>query len=58
MSEDHRLYLLRLHNNGTYEVLFLPPVPGNYKIMMVLEYSLCDGYKEPPIDWFIKGKCH
>lgn len=44
------------HDNGTYEVLFLPPVPGNYKVTMVLEYSLCDGHKEPPVDWFIKGK--
>lgn len=43
------------HQNGTYEILFLAVFPGHYYIHMVLEYSLCDGYKEPPINWFIKG---
>lgn len=43
------------HQNGTYEVLFMAVFPGHYAIHMVLEYSLCDGYKEPPFDWFIKG---
>lgn len=44
------------HNNGSYEILFLAVYPGHYRIYMVLEYSLCDGYKEPPVNWFIKGK--
>jgi hypothetical protein len=44
------------HDNGTYEVVFLPAIPGHYGVTMVLEYSLCDGYKEPPLNWFVKGK--
>ncbi|XP_032219610.1 uncharacterized protein LOC116602321 [Nematostella vectensis] len=43
------------HLNGTYEILFLVKLPGIYTVQAVLEYTLCDGYKDPPIDWFIKG---
>ena len=43
------------HENGTYEALFLLTEPGVYKVMIVLDYSLCDGLKDPPRDWFIKG---
>ena len=43
------------HNNGKYEVIFLVLEPGKYDVEVVLEYSLCDGYKDPPRDWFIKG---
>ena len=41
------------HNNGTYEALFLITEPGVYKLMIYLDYSLCDGFKDPPRDWFI-----
>lgn len=44
------------HNNGSYEIIFLAVYPGHYRVYLVLEYSLCDGYKEPPVNWFIKGK--
>lgn len=44
------------HANGKYEVIFLVLEPGNYSIEVILEYSLCDGYKDPPRDWFIKGQ--
>ena len=44
------------HNNGTYEALFLIIEPGFYKLTFHLDYSLCDGLKEPPSDWFIKGE--
>ncbi|KAK3748718.1 hypothetical protein QZH41_004715 [Actinostola sp. cb2023] len=40
--------------NGQYEVLFLMADPGVYKVEIVLDYSLCDGYRDPPPDWFIK----
>ena len=30
--------------------------PGKYDVEVVLEYSLCDGYKDPPKDWFIEGQ--
>lgn len=43
------------HNNGKYEVIFLVLESGKYDVEVVLEYSLCDGYKDPPRDWFIKG---
>ena len=43
------------HENGTYEILFLIMEPGNYQVMIFLDFSLCDGLKEPPDDWFIKG---
>jgi len=43
------------HNNGTYEALFLITEPGVYQLMIYLDYSLCDGFKDPPRDWFIKG---
>ena len=43
------------HENGTYEILFLIMEPGNYQVIIFLDFSLCDGLKEPPADWFIKG---
>lgn len=42
-------------NNGTYEVVFLPMEPGNYEATIVLDYSLCNGMKDPPLDWFKRG---
>lgn len=44
------------HNNGKYEVIFLVLEPEKYDVEVILEYSLCDGYKDPPKDWFIKGQ--
>ena len=43
------------HNNGTYEVLFLITEPGVYQLTIYLDFSLCDGFKDPPRDWFIIG---
>ena len=43
------------HQNGTYEALFLLMEPGIYQLMISLDYSLCDGFKDPPRDWFIMG---
>ena len=44
------------HVNGTYEVLFLILEPGTYFASIVLDYSLCDGMKNPPDYWFMLGK--
>ena len=44
------------HGNGTYEVLFLILEPGTYFASVVLDYSLCDGMKNPPDYWFMIGK--
>jgi len=41
--------------NGTYIFKFLPMHAGNYLIKISLEYTLCDGVKQPPPDWFIRG---
>ena len=46
------------HDNGTYEFRFLPLIPGRYQAFIWLEYTLCGGLKEPPDDWFIRGKCN
>lgn len=43
------------HMNGTYEVLFLIIEPGNYQVEAILDHSLCDGFADPPPDWFIVG---
>ena len=43
------------HHNGTYEALFLLTEPGSYELMVYLDYSLCDGFRNPPKDWFIRG---
>ena len=43
------------HSNGTYEALFLITEPGVYRVIIYLDYSLCDAFKDPPRDWFIKG---
>ena len=44
------------HQNGTYEAMALLVDPGNYTIRAYLEYSLCDGVRDPPKNWFRKGE--
>lgn len=34
--------------NGTYEVVFLPVVPGEYKLYAYLIYTACTGIRKPP----------
>ena len=36
------------HQNGTYEAIALLVDPGNYTIRAYLDYSLCDGLRDPP----------
>ena len=43
------------NDDGTYEVMFLSLEPGNYSAQVFLDYTLCDGFRDPPEDWFIKG---
>ena len=43
-------------NNGLYEAVFLPQESGSYWAEIVLDYSLCEGFKDPPLDWFMRGK--
>ena len=42
--------------NGSYEALAMLMVPGTYKIDIRLDYTQCKGLKEPPTEWYVKGK--
>lgn len=44
------------HGNGTYEVLFLAMEAGVYKASVILDFTSCNGFKDPPVDWFIIGE--
>ena len=44
------------HQNGTYEAIALLVEPGNYNVRAYLDYSLCDGLRDPPEDWFRVGE--
>ena len=46
------------HSNGTYEVLLFIMDRGVYFLYIFLDYSLCNGLRDPPNDWFKKGKEH
>lgn len=46
------------HNNGSYEALFFVQEPGYYSVNIVLDFSQCDGLRDPPSDWFIQGRYH
>ena len=42
--------------NGTYEVVFLIVETGIYRVEITLDYTSCDGFQDPPENWFILGK--
>ena len=42
-------------NNGTYEAFALIMDPGIYTLDIRLDYTLCDGLRDPPVEWFHKG---
>lgn len=41
--------------DGTYEVSFLIVEPGQYFVEIHLDYTLCDGLKDPPENFFSQG---
>ena len=43
------------HTNGTYEIMFLAMEPGKYWMEIMLDYTTCDGLRDPPSDWFKQG---
>ena len=43
------------HGNGLYEVVFLAMEPGDYSAQITLDFTLCDGLRDPPVEWFVKG---
>ena len=54
-GDEHAPVTIMDQRNGIYEVMFLITEPGEYYAEIVLDYTLCDGMKDPPVDWFIKG---
>ena len=44
------------HKNGTYEILFVCMDEGAYFVYIYLDYTLCNGLRDPPDNWFSKGK--
>ena len=42
--------------NGAYDVLFLIADQGVYFVHIYLDYTLCNGFRDPPVDWFRKGR--
>ena len=44
------------HQNGTYEAIALLMEPGNYMVRVILDYTLCDGLRDPPKNWFKLGE--
>ena len=54
-GEEHVPVTVVDQRNGAYEVFFLITEPGKYYADIALDYTLCDGLKDPPVDWFIKG---
>ena len=44
------------NNDGSYEAMALLVEPGKYSVQATLEYTLCDGLKDPPENWFRVGK--
>ena len=43
-------------NDGTYETFIAVPIDGSYKIVITLLQSICEGFMDPPTDYFKKGK--
>lgn len=50
------LFIIFDYGNGIYEFLFLFMDLGVYKLDIILDYSLCDGYCDLLKNWFIVGK--
>ncbi|XP_046859014.1 uncharacterized protein LOC124452500 [Xenia sp. Carnegie-2017] len=46
------------HENGTYEAIALIMEAGKYTVHAYLDYSLCDGLRDPPKNWFNLGNFH
>lgn len=42
-------------HDGSYEAIFLVMVPGFYSLTAILDYTMCRGIKDPPMDWFKQG---
>lgn len=43
--------------DGSYLAVFLVTEPGSYRAEITLDYTACNGYRDPPRDWFSRGWC-
>lgn len=44
------------YGNGIYEVLFFVMEVGVYKVSVILDFILCNGFMDFLVDWFIIGE--
>ena len=42
--------------NGSYDAIAFLRTPGYYEVKVILEYTQCNGIKDPPTEWYVKGK--
>ena len=42
-------------NDGSYETFISVPADGNYTILITILQSICEGFMDPPKDYFQKG---
>jgi len=42
--------------DGKYDVLVLLMNPGVYLVDIKLDYTMCAGLRDPPIEWFVNGE--
>ena len=42
--------------DGMYDVLVLLMNPGVYLVDIKLDYTMCAGLRDPPIEWFVNGE--
>eukprot|EP00795_Rhopilema_esculentum_P006160 gene6160-11554_t len=43
--------------NGQYEAVVLLMSPGDYIVDVRLDYTMCAGLKDPPMEWFVNAHC-
>ncbi|XP_066921499.1 uncharacterized protein [Clytia hemisphaerica] len=43
--------------NGSYDAIALLRTPGFYRVQVLLEYTLCNGIKEPQTEWYVNAHC-
>jgi len=42
--------------NGSYDALALITNPGYYRVKVMLDYTQCEGLRDPPTEWYVKGE--
>eukprot|EP00794_Sanderia_malayensis_P010106 gene10106-11141_t len=44
-------------SNGKYDVIALLMHPGKYDVDVRLDYTMCQGLIDPPMEWFVNSHC-